>query len=106
METVKPDPAEAAKLLEPALVEDTEVTAETLGNIRYRTIAERAAKRLDAAGAEEQAVTTVKKTIATLSSRIPDESPAKPDVIGALEQTLETIAGTTRKTRPRAKAKA
>ena len=57
--SVPAKPDEAAKLIEPALVEQADAAAESFGHIRYRGIAERAARRLAAAGAEAEATTTI-----------------------------------------------
>jgi len=93
-------PDEATQLIAPALVGRPQEAAESFGHVRYRALSERIARRLAAAGAEEEAAQTVDKAIETLAARIPDDRPAKAGVIASLEQTREEVAG-----RPRAKAK-
>jgi len=82
----KASPEEAAKLLEPALVEDADAAADTFGHIRYRGLAERAAKRLADAGAEEEGARTIDTLIDTLEARS-----VKPTVVAELKATREAI---------------
>lgn len=101
------EPDEAMKLIEPTLVDESDIAAETFGHIRYRSLAERAARRLAAAGAEAEATKTVDSAIETLDSRIPDDRPVKAIIIHAMEETREAVTATRKgaKTRSRAKAK-
>jgi hypothetical protein len=93
-------PEEAAKLLEPALVEDANRAAESFGHIRYRGLAERAAERLAEAGAEDEATRTIDTLIETLEERA-----VKPAVIEDLRAAREALtAGATAKTKAKAKA--
>jgi hypothetical protein len=104
LEVTPAQPEEAAELIEPALVEQANVAAESLGHIRYRATADRLAKRLAEAGAQTEATTTIEAAIDTLDARIPDGRPVKSQVIEQLRETLETIAG--RKARPKTRATA
>jgi hypothetical protein len=92
LEVVPAEPDEAAKLIEPALVEESEAAAESFGHIRYRTIAERVAVRLAAAGAEPAAARTIDSAIDTLGERKVDGRPVRPEVIDDLKETRETLA--------------
>jgi hypothetical protein len=105
LDVVPPDPDEAAKLIEPALVERADTAAESFGHIRYRAISERVARRFAAVGAEAEAAKTIDSAIDTLDDRIPDGRPAKAEVLEDLKATRETVTST-RKAKPRAKAKA
>lgn len=102
IESAKPE--EAAELIEPALVEQAEVAAESFGHIRYRGLAERVARRLSAAGAEEDAAKTVDAVIDTLDARIPDGRPVKAEVLEELKETRAEVSATTKKTRAKAKS--
>ena len=105
VEKAKPD--DAAKLIEPALVKQAKVAAESFGHIRYRGIAERVAQRLAAAGAEAEAVTTIDSVIGTLEARTVKGRPVKATVIEELRETRDTLAaGRKVKTKTRARAKA
>ena len=97
-------PAEAAELLEPALVERADAAAESFGHIRYRSIAERVARRLAAAGADEDATKTIDSAIDVLDSRTVHGRPVKAEVIEELKETRDTLAAG-RKTKTRSKAK-
>jgi hypothetical protein len=107
LDVVPSDPDAAAKLIEPALVEQADAAAESFGHIRYRGVAERVARRLAAVGAETEATKTIDSVIDTLDARIPDDRPVKAEVISQLKETREKVAvkGKTR-TRTRTKAKA
>ena len=107
LDVVPSDPDAAAKLIEPALVEQADAAAESFGHIRYRGIAERVARRLATVGAETEATKTIDSVIDTLDARIPDDRPVKAEVISQLKETREKLAvkGKTR-TRTKAKAKA
>jgi hypothetical protein len=89
---------EATSLIQPALMERPHVAAESFGHVRYRSIAERVAQRLAAAGAESEAAATIDSAIETLSSRIPDDRPVKAEVIGQLRETRKRLAATTKTT--------
>jgi hypothetical protein len=107
LDVVPSDPDAAAKLIEPALVEQADAAAESFGHIRYRGIAERVARRLAAVGAETEATKTIDSVIDTLDARIPDDRRVKAEVISQLKETREKLAvkGKTRtKTRTKAKA--
>lgn len=105
LNVVPPDPDAAAKLIEPALIEQADAAAESFGHIRYRGVAERVARRLAAVGAETEAANTIDSLIDTLDARIPDSRPVKAHVISQLRKTREKldIKG---KTKTKAKAKA
>ena len=96
----KADPGAALNLIEPVLVDEAETAVESLGHIRYRALAERTAKRLEAAGADTAAAKTLDSAITTLTAR-----EVKPEVIEELKQTQKEIAPKA-KSKPRAKAKA
>jgi hypothetical protein len=96
----KADPGAAMNLLEPVLVDEAGTAAESLGHVRFRAVAERTAKRLEAAGAETVAAKTLDAAIDTLSAR-----QVKPEVIEELKQTQKEIKPKA-KPKPRAKAKA
>jgi hypothetical protein len=85
----KPD--EAAKLIEPALVEQADVAAESFGHIRYRGIAERVARRLADVGAEAEATKTIDSAIDTLAGRSVQGRPVKAEVIEELKEAREKI---------------
>jgi hypothetical protein len=89
IDIAKAKPDEAASLIEPALVEKSNTAAETLGHIRYRTVAERLALRLAEKGADAEAAKTLDSAIDTLDKR----SIRKPDVIEDLKETLEQVRG-------------
>ena len=101
----KADPGEAMNLIEPVLVDEAKTALESLGHIRYRTLAERTAKRLDAAGADTAAAKTLDAAIDTLAAREVDGKPIKPEVIEDLKETRKEVAPKP-KAKPRAKAKA
>ena len=101
----KADPDEATDLIEPVLVEEAQTALETLGHIRYRTIAERTARRLEAAGADAAAAKTLDSAIEALAARKVDGRPIKPEVIEDLKETRKELAPKS-KAKPRAKAKA
>ena len=103
IEVVAAEPDEAAKLIEPALVKESAIAAESFGHIRYRTIAERTAGRLAAAGATPAAERTIDSAIDTLSKRKVDGRPVLPEVIKELKETREELAGAPK---PKRKAKA
>lgn len=104
VEPAKPD--EAAKLLEPTLVDEADVAAETFGHLRYRGLAERVARRLGEAGATTEATKVVDKAIQTFDARIPDGRPVKQSVLDALEAIKSEVADKkTTKSKPRARAK-
>jgi hypothetical protein len=96
----KADPGAAMNLLEPVLVDEAGTAAESLGHVRFRAVAERTAKRLEAAGADTVAAKTLDVAIDTLSAR-----QVKPEVIEELKQTQKEIKPKA-KPKPRAKAKA
>ena len=100
----KADPDEATDLIEPVLVDEAQTALETLGHIRYRTIAERTAKRLEAAGADAAAAKTLDSAIEALAARKVDGRPIKPEVIEDLKETRKELAPKS-KAKPRAKAK-
>ncbi len=101
----KADPGEAMDLIEPVLVDEATTAIESLGHIRYRTLAERTAKRLDAAGADAAAAKTLDAAIDTLAAREVDGKPIKQEVIEELKETRKEVAPKS-KAKPRAKAKA
>ena len=101
----KADPGEATELIEPVLVGEAETALESLGHIRYRTIAERTAKRLSAAGADAAAAKTIDAAIDALAAREVHGKPIKPEVIEDLKETRKELAPKP-KAKPRAKAKA
>jgi hypothetical protein len=101
----KADPDEATDLIEPVLVDEAQTALETLGHIRYRTIAERTAKRLEAAGADAAAAKTLDSAIDALAARKVDGRPIKAEVIEDLKETRKELAPKS-KAKPRAKAKA
>ncbi|HEV2903022.1 MAG TPA: hypothetical protein VGW30_07140 [Gaiellaceae bacterium] len=105
LEVTPAKPDEAVELIEPALVDEADAAAESLGHIRYRTVATRIARRLAAAGAEAEAEKTIDSVIDTLDDRIPDDRPVKPDVIEELKEVRETLV-TRRKPRTKTKVKA
>ena len=92
LDVVPANPGEAVKLIEPALVGQAEVAAESFWHIRYRGIAERVAGRLAAAGAEAEAMTTIDSVIDTLAARTVNGRPVKAEVIEQLTNTRETLA--------------
>jgi hypothetical protein len=79
-------PHEAARLIEPALVDRAATAAESMGHIRYRTVAERLALRLADQGADAAATRTLDSAIHALSNR-----PVKRHVIEELEATREAV---------------
>ena len=79
-------PHEAARVLEPALVERAAMAAETMGHIRYRTVAERLAVRLADQGADAAAARTLDSAIGALTRR-----PVKREVIDELRATREAV---------------
>jgi hypothetical protein len=85
----KPD--EAANLIEPALVDQADAAAESLGHIRYRTLAERIAQRLAAVGAEAEAAKTLDSAIGALEQRSVNGRPVRPDVLEELKQAREKV---------------
>ena len=89
----KAKPDEAAGLIETALIDQAETAAETLGHIRYRTVAERLALRLADKGAETEATRTLDSAIDTLAERTVGERPVRPDVIQDLKATLKKVRG-------------
>jgi hypothetical protein len=89
----KPD--EAARLIEPALVDRAQTAAETMGHIRYGTVAARLALRLADKGAEAVAAKTLDSVIDTLAERTVRDRPVKPAVIEDLRATLEAVRGRT-----------
>jgi hypothetical protein len=101
----KADPGEATELIEPVLVGEAETALESLGHIRYRTIAERTAKRLSAAGADAAAAKTIDAAIDALAAREVHGKAIKPEVIEDLKETRKELAPKP-KAKPRAKAKA
>jgi hypothetical protein len=107
LDVVAADPDAAAKLIQPALVEQADAAAESFGHIRYRGIAERVARRLAAIGAETEATRTIDSVIDTLDARIPDDRQVKTEVMSQLKETRENLAvkGKTR-TKTKAKTKA
>jgi hypothetical protein len=90
VEQAKPD--EAAKLIEPALVQQADAAAESFGHIRYRGLAERVARRFAAAGAEAEAAGTIDSLIGTLESRLVRGRPVRPEVIEELRETRAEVA--------------
>jgi hypothetical protein len=105
IEVAKADPGEATALIEPVLVDEAETALESLGHIRYRTIAERTATRLAAAGADAAATKTIDSAIDALAAREVNGRPIKPEVIEQLKETRKEVAPKS-KAKPRAKAKA
>jgi len=105
LDVVPAKPDEATRLIEPALVEQATVAAESFGHIRYRGIAERVARRLAAAGAEAEATKTIDSVIDTLAARSVNGRPVKAEVIEELRETRETFAAG-RKAKTKAKTKA
>jgi hypothetical protein len=87
----KPD--EAARLIEPVLVDRAETAAETMGHIRFRTVAERLALRLADKGAEVVAAKTLDSAIDTLAGRTVSDRPVKPEVIDDLRAALQAVRG-------------
>jgi hypothetical protein len=79
-------PHEAARLIEPALVDRAATAAESMGYIRYRTVAERLALRLADQGADAAATRTLDSAIHALSNR-----PVKRRVIEELETTRDAV---------------
>jgi hypothetical protein len=79
-------PHEAARLIEPALVDRAATAAESMGHIRYRTVAERLALRLADQGADAAATRTLDSAIHALSSR-----PVKRHVIEELQATRDAV---------------
>jgi len=100
----KPD--EAATLIEPALVEEADVAAESFGHIRYRVIAERVARRLTAAGAEAEGTKTIDSAIETLAGRSVQGRPVKAEVIEELKEARKTITAGQKKGRKKVKSPA
>jgi hypothetical protein len=100
----KADPGAAVDLIEPVLIDEAKTAVESLGHIRYRAIAERTAKRLEAAGADTAAAKTLDSAINTLADRTVKGRPVKSEVIEELKQTQKEITPKA-KSRPRAKAK-
>jgi hypothetical protein len=109
IEVEKARPDDAAKLIEPVLVEQSDTSAESFGHIRYRKLAERIAQRLAAIGADAEASSTIDSAIETLEERTVKGRPVRSEVIAELKETRETIGqgqkAKTTKTRARAKAK-
>jgi hypothetical protein len=106
LEVEPAEPGEAASLIEPALVDRAEVAAESFGHIRFRGIAERVARRLSTAGAEDEATKTLDSAIDTLADRTVHGRPVKAEVIEELRETRETLVSTKTKTKGKTKAKA
>lgn len=105
LDVVPAKPDEAARLIEPALVEQAEVAAESFGHIRYRGIAERVARRLAAAGAEAEATKTIDSVIDALAARTVNGRPVKAEVIQELSETrAELTAGRKAKTKAKTRA--
>jgi hypothetical protein len=100
----KADPGQAMDLIEPVLVDESETAVESLGHIRYRTIAERTAKRLDAAGADAAAAKTLDAAVDTLAAREVGGRPIKPQVIADLKEARKQLAPKS-KAKPRTRAK-
>jgi hypothetical protein len=98
LDVIPAKPDEAAKLIEPALVEEPETAAETLGHIRYRTVAERLAVRLADKGADTVATRTLDSAIDTLSERTVRDRPVKADVIDELKAALKRVKAADRPT--------
>jgi hypothetical protein len=101
----KADPREATGLIEPVLVGQAKIALESLGHIRYRTVAERTARRLQAAGADAAATKTIDAAIDALAARKVAGRPIKPEVIEDLKEARKELAPKPR-ARARAKAKA
>lgn len=107
LEVVPAEPDAAAKLIEPALVEESEAAAASFGRIRYRTIAERVAARLAAAGAEPAAARTIECAIDTLAELTVNGQPVRTEVIDELKVARETLSpGPKSRRKTAAKAKA
>jgi hypothetical protein len=107
LEVVPAEPDAAAKLIEPALVEESEAAAASFGHIRYRTIAERVATRLAAAGAEPAAARTIESAIDTLAELTVNGQPVRTEVIDELKEARETLSpGPKSRRKTAAKAKA
>jgi len=87
----KPD--EAAGLIEPALVEQAETAAESMGHIRYQTVARRLAERLADKGAEAEATRTLDAAIGTLGERTVKGRPIKAEVLEELRAALAQLGG-------------
>jgi hypothetical protein len=100
----KADPGQATDLIEPVLVGEAETALESLGHIRYRTMAERTARRLSDAGAEAAATKTMDSAIDAMAAREVHGKPIKPEVIEDLKETRKELAPKS-KAKPRAKAK-
>ena len=92
VDVVPADPDGAAALIEPALVERAPQSAESFGHVRFRALAERVAKRLAAAGAESDALTTMDSAIETLAARRVKGRPVKARVIEDMRKTREALA--------------
>jgi hypothetical protein len=92
LEVVPAEPDDAVKLIEPALVEKSEAAAASFGHIRYRTIAERVAARLAAAGAEPAAARTIESAIDTLAELTVNGRPVRTEVIDELKGARETLS--------------
>jgi hypothetical protein len=105
LDVSKADPDEATDLIHPVLVEEAETALESLGHIRYRTIAERTAERLSEVGADAAATKTIDSAIDALADRKVHGKPIKPEVIEDLKEKRKEIAPKP-KARTRAKAKA
>ena len=93
------EPEEAARVIEPALIERAGAAAESFGHIRYRGIAERVARRLAAQGAEDEAAKTIDSAIETLEDRTVRGRPVKAEVIDELKETRETLVAGKAKTK-------
>jgi hypothetical protein len=104
VEPAKPD--EAATLIEPALVEEADVAAESFGHIRYRAIAERVARRLTEVGAEAEGTKTIDAAIETLAGRSVQGRPVKAEVIEELKEARKTITAGQKKGRKKVKSPA
>lgn len=106
---VKPPEIEEAKdLYAPALLEQGDVAADTLGHIRYRRAVERIAFRLAAAGDTDGATQSLDVLHDVLAERTVKDRPVKPEVlaeIDALRDELSAGVKAKAKAKPKAKAK-
>jgi hypothetical protein len=85
-------PEDAIAYVEPALVEQADEAAGTLGHLRYRSITERLATRLAAAGAEDEAARALDVAADTLAARTVHGRPVKAEVIEELRARRDAIA--------------
>jgi len=92
VKVTSPKPEDAKELLAPALLEQGDVAADTLGHIRYRRAVERIALRLAAAGDTDTATESLDVLHDVLAQRTVNDRPVKPEVLAEIDALKEELA--------------